>query len=287
MTTRGATLLLLCATAAAADPPKKESPPDSPAAKEYKALLKKQEDAQEEAMKAYQAAKTDADRQEAEKKFPDRKEYAKQFLALADRHPDDPAAVDALVWAATRVQESPERNQALDRLLRDHLGSDKLGQVCSSLAYSLPTGKEEAFLNGVIAKGRDRTSRAAACLSLGVFRQRTAEFAEILRKKGQKGWLDNPSLKGVREQLAKADPESHRKEAEATFERVGREFGDVKAPYGDDTYGERAAGYLFEMRNLVIGKKAPDIEGEDLDGKSLKLSDYRGKVVVLDFWGNW
>ena len=27
--------------------------------------------------------------------------------------------------------------------------------------------------------------------------------------------------------------------------------------------------------------------GEDLDGTPMKLSDYRGKVVVLDFWGDW
>ncbi len=31
----------------------------------------------------------------------------------------------------------------------------------------------------------------------------------------------------------------------------------------------------------------PEIEAEDLDGVTFKLSDYRGKVVVLDFWGNW
>jgi predicted Zn finger-like uncharacterized protein len=37
----------------------------------------------------------------------------------------------------------------------------------------------------------------------------------------------------------------------------------------------------------VLGKETPEIEGEDIDGKRFKLSDYRGKVVVLDFWGNW
>jgi cytochrome oxidase Cu insertion factor (SCO1/SenC/PrrC family) len=37
----------------------------------------------------------------------------------------------------------------------------------------------------------------------------------------------------------------------------------------------------------TIGKVAPDIEGVDVDGKKFKLSDYRGKVVVLDFWGDW
>jgi cytochrome oxidase Cu insertion factor (SCO1/SenC/PrrC family) len=37
----------------------------------------------------------------------------------------------------------------------------------------------------------------------------------------------------------------------------------------------------------AVGQVAPDIEGDDLDGVPFKLSDYRGKVVVLDFWGNW
>ena len=44
---------------------------------------------------------------------------------------------------------------------------------------------------------------------------------------------------------------------------------------------------LFEENNLVVGKVAPDIVGKDLDGVEFKLSDYRGKVVFLDFWGNW
>lgn len=35
---------------------------------------------------------------------------------------------------------------------------------------------------------------------------------------------------------------------------------------------------------LRIGNLAPEIEGEDSDGNRFKLSDYRGKVVVLDFW---
>jgi hypothetical protein len=38
---------------------------------------------------------------------------------------------------------------------------------------------------------------------------------------------------------------------------------------------------------LDIGNLALEIDGEDIDGKKFKLSDYRGKVVVLDFWGNW
>jgi hypothetical protein len=42
-----------------------------------------------------------------------------------------------------------------------------------------------------------------------------------------------------------------------------------------------------EPEHLAIGREAPEIEGNDVDGVPFKLSDYRGKIVVLDFWGNW
>jgi cytochrome oxidase Cu insertion factor (SCO1/SenC/PrrC family) len=35
---------------------------------------------------------------------------------------------------------------------------------------------------------------------------------------------------------------------------------------------------------VTEGKRAPEITGEDADGTVFKLSDYRGKVVLLDFW---
>ncbi len=38
---------------------------------------------------------------------------------------------------------------------------------------------------------------------------------------------------------------------------------------------------------IEIGQVAMEIDGEDIDGQRFKLSDYRGKVVVLDFWGHW
>ena len=38
---------------------------------------------------------------------------------------------------------------------------------------------------------------------------------------------------------------------------------------------------------VAEGSLAPEIKGNDLDGAPFKLSDYRGKVVMLDFWGDW
>jgi peroxiredoxin len=51
------------------------------------------------------------------------------------------------------------------------------------------------------------------------------------------------------------------------------------------------ADYLESVRAGItarrIGKVAPEISGKDLDGVEFKLSDYRGKVVVLYFSGDW
>ena len=53
------------------------------------------------------------------------------------------------------------------------------------------------------------------------------------------------------------------------------------------TLAEVARGRLDDIHNLATGKPAPEIAGVDFDGRPLKLSDYRGKVVALVFWGSW
>ena len=59
----------------------------------------------------------------------------------------------------------------------------------------------------------------------------------------------------------------------------------MKTAFG--TVADKAKSELFEIRFLAIGKTAPDIEGEDQDGKKFRLSDYKGKVVLLDFWSQY
>ena len=51
----------------------------------------------------------------------------------------------------------------------------------------------------------------------------------------------------------------------------------------DETLATVADRELADVRTLAIGQPAPEIDGEDIDGKPMTLSEFRGKVVVLDF----
>jgi thiol-disulfide isomerase/thioredoxin len=44
---------------------------------------------------------------------------------------------------------------------------------------------------------------------------------------------------------------------------------------------------LPDRASLEVGSAAPEFSFSDIDGKRHRLSDYRGKVVLLDFWGVW
>jgi tetratricopeptide (TPR) repeat protein len=44
---------------------------------------------------------------------------------------------------------------------------------------------------------------------------------------------------------------------------------------------------LIAEAQLAVAKKAPDFVLKNLDSQDVSLSDYRGKVVLLDFWATW
>ena len=44
---------------------------------------------------------------------------------------------------------------------------------------------------------------------------------------------------------------------------------------------------IHELKHLAIGAVAPDISASDIDDIPMRLSAYRGKVVLLIFWASW
>ncbi|CEI83032.1 thiol:disulfide interchange protein tlpA [Oceanobacillus oncorhynchi subsp. incaldanensis] len=54
----------------------------------------------------------------------------------------------------------------------------------------------------------------------------------------------------------------------------------------DNEEGDSAAGENTEV-GLEVGNMAPDFELQTLAGETVKLSDYRGKKVMINFWATW
>jgi peroxiredoxin len=68
------------------------------------------------------------------------------------------------------------------------------------------------------------------------------------------------------------------------------DFPDTKSGKGADDIIEQVKkqeeGKKIQ-RALVKGAKFPDFDEKDVTGKHLSVSDYKGKVVLVDFWATW
>jgi hypothetical protein len=284
-------LVMATALRAADDPPGKAETPPTPR-QQYEALAEEFSKAQQACYAAMREAKTDEERTKIfEEKYPDRVKYVGRFLKLAEENPKDPAAIDALGWIVQHGQtgtgNEPDApyNRALDLLARDYIDHPKVGPIVPSLSYD-GSSRAEKVLRAILEKNRSRDVRGQACLALGQSKARQAEVLRMIETRPD--LLPRVEEAYGKEGLARLrgqGPDGIAKEAEAFFERAAGEFGDVKE--GSRTVGEQAKSELFEIRTLAVGKPAPAIEGKDLDGKPMTLADFKGKVVLLDFWGDW
>jgi hypothetical protein len=222
-----------------------------------------------------------------------RYELAQKFLELAEKYPNDPIALDALMqavwqvngtpWPVELVGEDTARARAFELIQRGHIGSDKLGPLCERVSYGF-CREYETFLRAVLAKNPHKKVQAPACLALGRFLNNRLLRLDLCKEQPELA-KEFAGLYG-KEYLAELERQDRGKaklEIEAMFEQAGEKYSDVKLP-GGETVAERAKAELFGIRRTSVGTAAADIEGEDQDSVRFKLSDYRGKVVLLDFW---
>ena len=52
-------------------------------------------------------------------------------------------------------------------------------------------------------------------------------------------------------------------------------------------YGSIVREKIVARKRVIIGNPAPDFVSTDTSGKSIRLSSFRGKYVLLEFWANW
>jgi hypothetical protein len=289
--TVGGLLVLLALTPALAARDKAVNP--ATPAEQYKAILAEYAKAMSDYRKAMSEAKPQDRQKVMREKQPKMEVYAARLLELAEKNPKDSVALDALLWVAgnsssrDKNPESPH-TKTMTILTRDHVRNDKIDtMITDRLRYDWDDATVK-FLREVLAKNPKRETQGKACLQLAQQADARLEMAQDFKDnpdqaKSYESFLGKKTV----EELVKADLDKLSKEAQALYERVAKDFGDLSAgPSG--TMKNLAEIKLEALRHpIVVGKLVPEIEGEDIDGKKFKLSDYRGKAVLLDFWGNW
>lgn len=261
---------------AADEKPKTEQKPKTVAE-----IKKAAENAERELFKQFESL---TESKEDQKKGDDlysafQKQQARWFeeaLEIAKADPKADTAFDAVEWVLTnpQVYYQPIGKSALQLATEHFATSPKLGKVVLTLGRFGPQEgtpahqPAQAFMKAVADTNKDK-----GVIGIMAFVAATKAKEKFARAEYRKA-KDADELATV---------------AERAFESAAKDHGDVKLIGRGETQtiADVAKVELFELRNLRVGKTAPDIEGEDLDGVKFKLSDYKGKVVVLDFWGDW
>ncbi len=186
------------------------------------------------------------------------KDFFPRFAALAES-----GSARAAFWMATRVEDvesdvekiQAQKTSLFAQAIRGLGTTDAAADVLKALKNKkeiqfLGAPALEAFLLDLATTTKDLEVGSGARLARGKSMFDRAETAEEREQAVQ-----------ALEELVKSAPES-------------------KA-------AKLVEGVIYEFRNLVVGCVAPDFDTQDVDGAGFKLSDYRGKVVLVDFWGFW
>ncbi|HZU36129.1 MAG TPA: redoxin domain-containing protein, partial [Gemmataceae bacterium] len=250
-------------------------------AREYEELVKEFGLARAEHNRQSQAAHTTAQKAALRARSLPFDDFAPRFLALAEKSRDAITTVRALLWVVYRGENNSNDDdtprtplptssrseqlvrQAVDELARDHLKGPEFGTVCQALIDS-PRAETDTLLRQAAAQHPQTEIRGLATYALAL----------SLASQAQQLQHSNSS---------RAD--SCSAEAEQQLQRLIKDYAGVT--HGSSTLGETAKNKLYELQHLTVGRPAPEIVGKDLNGQPLKLSDYRGKVVLVDFWANW
>lgn len=208
-------------------------------------------------------------------------------LTLARSHPGEAEGGIAAAWVAMQTamesgDDVGERGDAAYRLLANAPTLDDpaiYGAIAIAPSLVLRCPEAELFLRAVISRSRNQELVTLARCHLGCYLAEMARMRDRLDAPVSGPELAKELTEASLGRCRRGDAPKLRREAEALLEQVVREDAELGLNLGDSAEAE-----LHRIRNLRIGQPAPELVGEDIDGAPIRLSDFRGKVVVLVFW---
>ena len=213
------------------------------------------------------------------------RQFVRPFLEVAEKYAGTKPALDSLTWVLKRFESGSNADRAITMLVESHAAHREIEELYLHIGNN-PSLKVAVFYRRVIAVNKNPTAVGRAHFRLGNYLVRQAEIAREVRANPDS--LDKFKLfygSALTEYLQKVDLSSIRKDALKQFTIAVEKYPKVRTYKGE--LSELAGREKFKMEHLTVGGVAPEIVGEDIAGKPMRLSDYRGKVVLLDFWGDW
>ena len=148
------------------------------------------------------------------------------------------------------------------------------------------------FLKSVVKNNSDRAIRAQAIYALGRLDANKSEELALFEK--IPAYAKNMTTNALAECKTFGSSQQAAADAESSFNEVIANYSDcldlreLSSPKEEaPRLKDLAEQNLFALNHLSLGKEAPEIEAEGVDGKKFKLSDSRGKICVLTFWASW
>jgi len=259
----GTLAVCLCGFAAAQDD-KKPTPTE-----QFQEIQKEFRETATAIGKGFQAAKTDEERLELRKQFlAMQTKLTEKAIAIALAAPKEAVGFEAALFTMNNAGGNGQlAEKAADLIGTNHADNPKLKPFIPALSRN-PGGPK--LLKAIHEKAVDKETKGMTAYYIASGMLEEADYPQ--------GGMPLPADKQA---AAFA-------EAEAALKKVAKDYGDVEVGRGmRETITKAVEGQLFFLNNLTVGKVLPDSVAEDLDGKKVKISDYRGKVAVLDIWATW
>ncbi len=321
----GLAIVMLALMPARGDDPAKKTKTKQTAKERYEALVKEYGELQTDGRAAAAEAKDEERQKQLQKNQNLSKEFAEKFYKLAEDHPKDPVASESLFWIMQNGTGSPVYAKAAEKVT-EQIVKMPINDLSAKLAkMRTPSGgivaavvkraeKEKGELRGEILswaaisgaatadgpkaakllaeKYPDHKSIEPLCTALGRrYSQPAVDTLKIVLEKSTRpnhkaaaalnlGKCLYARTDVLGDQLSECNKVAA--DAEKYLKLVIDKYGSDNAARKNEAENE-----LRALRTLRVGKEAPQIEAADLDGTEFKLTDYRGKVVLLDFWGHW
>ena len=191
---------------------------------------------------------------------------ANDAIELATENPKDEVALDVSIFALKLLGSSrvtgPDFDKATAFLLDNHINSPKIQPVLEFMSEAGSSGRH--FLKTAAEKTTNKEVQGTALFYCAL--SMNEQIAD------QEGQMNDAGAKQLRT------------EAIEMIEKAVKLSPDAKV--GDQTLAKAAMSEIISLK-IGVGNLIPDIEGVELDGKKVKLSSLRGKVVLLDFWATW